>query len=103
MKRENNQIFDELRQSLEEAVAIARGELLPARVTVLPTPDVQEIRRKTGLSQAAFARLLRINVKTLQNWEQGRRQPTGAAAALLTVFEREPQAALRALHGERAA
>ena len=103
MKRENNQIFDELRQSLEEAVAIVRGELLPARVTALPSPDVQAIRRKTGLSQAAFARLLRINVKTLQNWEQGRRQPTGAAAALLTVFEREPQAALRALHGERAA
>ena len=62
MKPEKNQIFDELRQSLEEAVAIVRGELLPARVTAMLAPDVQAIRRKTGLSQAAFARLLRITM-----------------------------------------
>lgn len=103
MKRKQPGIFEELRQSLEEAVAIARGSVDPARVTLCPSPNVKAIRQKTGLSQSAFARLLRINLKTLQNWEQGRRHPTGAAAALLLVFEREPEAALRALHSDQAA
>jgi transcriptional regulator with XRE-family HTH domain len=51
------------------------------------------------LSQAAFARMLRVSLRTVQNWEQGRRSPTGPAAALLRVMEREPRAAMRALHG----
>lgn len=91
-------IFDELKQSMKEAVEIARGESPPSRNFIVEVPDVKSIREQTGLSQAEFARLLRVNVKTLQNWEQHRRTPTGAAAALLTVFEREPEAALRALH-----
>lgn len=91
-------IFDELKQSMKEAVQIARGEVAPSRSFTVEPPNVKSIREQTGLSQAEFARLLRVNVKTLQNWEQHRRTPTGAAAALLTVFEREPQAALRALH-----
>jgi DNA-binding transcriptional regulator YiaG len=91
-------IFDELKQSMKEAVQIAKGETAPSRTFTVEAPDVKAIREQTGLSQAEFARLLRVNVKTLQNWEQHRRSPTGAAAALLTVFEREPEAALRALH-----
>lgn len=91
-------IFDELKQSMKEAVRIARGELAPARSFTVEAPDVKVIRERTGLSQSQFARLLRVNIKTLQNWEQHRRTPTGAAAALLTIFEREPEAALRALH-----
>ncbi|WP_305041896.1 NadS family protein [Geoalkalibacter sp.] len=91
-------IFDELKQSMKEAVQIARGESAPSRTFTAAAPDVKAIRERTGLSQMEFARLLRVNVKTLQNWEQHRRTPTGAAAALLTVFEREPEAALRALH-----
>lgn len=91
-------IFDELKQSMKEAVQIARGESAPSRAFTVAAPDVKAIRERTGLSQTEFARLLRVNVKTLQNWEQHRRTPTGAAAALLTVFEREPEAALRALH-----
>ena len=51
------------------------------------------------LSQHDFARMLRVSIKTVQNWEQGRRAPTGPAAALLRVMDREPRAALRALHG----
>lgn len=95
-------IFDELKQSMKEAVQIARGEMAPSRAFTVETPDVRAIRERTGLSQAEFARLLRVNVKTLQNWEQQRRTPTGAAAALLTIFDREPQAALRALHQQAA-
>jgi putative transcriptional regulator len=46
-----------------------------------------------------FAAMIGVKVKTLQNWEQHRRNPTGAAAALLTIFDREPQTAMKALHG----
>ncbi len=91
-------IFDDLKQSMKEAVQIAKGETLLSRTFTVETPNVKAIREQAGLSQSEFARLLRVNLKTLQNWEQHRRTPTGAAAALLTIFEHEPEAALRALH-----
>ena len=57
----------------------------------LPT-DVQAIRRRLGLSQSAFAALLGVSVRTLQDWEQGRRKPSGPAYALLRVATRHPKA-----------
>ncbi|MDJ0861230.1 MAG: helix-turn-helix domain-containing protein [Gammaproteobacteria bacterium] len=56
--------------------------------------DVQEIRERLGLSQSAFAALLGVSTRTLQDWEQGRRQPTGAARSLLRVADRHPEALL---------
>ena len=47
-------------------------------------------RKKTGLSQAKSAKLLGVSVRTLQEWEQGRRQPSGAAKTLIAVAERHP-------------
>ncbi|MCW5608917.1 MAG: helix-turn-helix domain-containing protein [Nitrosomonas sp.] len=47
-------------------------------------------RKKTGLSQAEFAKLLGVSVRTLQEWEQGRRQPSGAAKTLIAIAERRP-------------
>jgi putative transcriptional regulator len=46
-----------------------------------------------------FAAMIGVKVKALQNWEQHRRNPTGAAAALLTIFDREPETAMKVLHG----
>lgn len=91
-------LFDDLVQSLKEAKAIAKGEI-PAsrRFTVLP-PDAKAVREKTGLSQADFARLMQVSVKTLQNWEQHRRNPTGPAAALLKIVSTAPEVALKSLH-----
>ena len=57
-------------------------------------PDVAEIRAKTGLSQARFAQLLGVSVRTLQDWEQGRRSPSGAARTLLMIAARNPHAIL---------
>jgi putative transcriptional regulator len=57
-------------------------------------PDVAGIREKTGLSQARFAQLLGVSVRTLQDWEQGRRAPSGAAKTLLMVADRNPRALL---------
>ena len=57
------------------------------------------LRKRLGLSQAEFARQFMLNLRTLQNWEQGRRRPEGAARAFLRVIEREPEAVQRALAG----
>lgn len=91
-------LFEDLQQSLKEAAAIKRDALLPDRVTEVSAPDAKAIRAKIGLSQTEFAQLIGVKVATIRNWEQQRRQPTGAAAALLTIVEKEPAAALRALH-----
>jgi putative transcriptional regulator len=91
-------LFESLKQSLKEAAAIRRDELAPGRVTEVGAPDAKSVRAKVGLSQNEFAQLIGVKVATLRNWEQHRRQPTGPAAALLTIVEKEPEAALRALH-----
>jgi putative transcriptional regulator len=59
-----------------------------ARVDV---PAVTVARLKSGLSQGDFANLLGVSVRTLQDWEQGRRQPSGAARTLITIAEQQPQ------------
>lgn len=92
------ELFDDLVQSLKEATAIAKGEAKASRRFDLAPPDVKALRERVGLSQSEFARLLRVSVKTLQNWEQHRRNPTGPAAALLKIVSTEPEVALRALH-----
>jgi putative transcriptional regulator len=61
---------------------------------VINVPDISGIREKIGLSQARFALLLGISVRTLQDWEQGRRAPSGAARTLLLIAQRTPQALL---------
>lgn len=61
---------------------------------VVNVPDVASIREKTGLSQSHFAMLLGVSVRTLQDWEQGRRAPSGAARTLLMVADRNPTALL---------
>jgi len=61
---------------------------------VVNVPDIASIRGKTGLSQARFATLLGVSVRTLQDWEQGRRAPSGAARTLLMVADRNPRALL---------
>jgi len=54
-------------------------------------PPAAAVRQKSGLSQADFARLLGVSVRTLQDWEQGRRSPTGAARSLLLVAVKRPK------------
>ena len=91
-------LFSDLVTSLKEAAAIRKGKKTASRRTTLVTPHVREVREQTGLTQAEFARVLRVSIKTLQNWEQDRRTPTGPAAALLMIVSAVPEVALKALH-----
>jgi putative transcriptional regulator len=62
-----------------------------ARVTEVPLSAAAEARAKMGISQSAFAKLIGVSLRTLQDWEQGRRQPTGAAQTLLRVASQHPE------------
>jgi putative transcriptional regulator len=84
-------LFDELVASVREGGKILRGKAKPSRSFVVETPNVKKIRSTYKLSQPEFAALMGISVKTLQNWEQGRRVPEGAARVLLQVVAKHPE------------
>lgn len=75
---------------LEGILELKRGDT--GRITEVPA--VAAIREATGLSQARFAQLLGVSTRTLQEWEQGRRAPSGAARTLLLIAHRNPKALL---------
>ncbi|TAK70905.1 MAG: helix-turn-helix domain-containing protein [Betaproteobacteria bacterium] len=60
------------------------------RIHRIPLSEVTQARAKSGLSQSQFARVLGVSMRTLQEWEQGRRKPSGAARALLTIAAKRP-------------
>ena len=91
-------LFEELLGSVGEGGAILRGEKEASRRFAVQAAGVRAIREGTSLSQSEFAGLIGVSVKTLQNWEQDRRRPTGPAAALLRIFAHEPKLAIRAIH-----
>ena len=115
----NKERFEELSEALRQAKAVRRGDAAPSRVWSVtrdgngklhrrqldPKAYQQEqraewentvsaTRSRLRLSQNKFAELLGISVKTLHNWEQGRRKPTGAARVLLRVASRHPEVVL---------
>jgi len=82
MDQETEQFCADLLQSVREMQA-GSGRVAFSSVT--------QVRTNTGLSQAQFAALLGVSVRTLQQWEQGRRQPSGAAKTLLAIAEKRPE------------
>ena len=77
---------------LKSVKQVRRGQA--ARVTKVKVPQAAEARARVGLSQQAFAILLGVSPRTLQDWEQGRREPTGAAKTLLRVAVEHPEVLL---------
>ena len=86
--------------SLDDALAHARGETSGARVHIVEVPDVRAIRRQLHMSQQAFAETYRIPLPTLKNWEQGRRNPDAPAAAYLQAISKRPNEISAALAPE---
>lgn len=80
------------RDLLESVRQMRRGKA--ARVTRVKVPQAAEARSRVGLSQQEFARLLGVSARTLQDWEQGRREPTGAARTLLRLAVTHPEVLL---------
>ena len=93
-----NEHFEELIASIEEAGKIRRGEKKASRQYEFPEPDVKTIRERVGFSQSKFAALIGVNIRTLQNWEQGHRHPTGPARVLLRLVQADPASVFKNLH-----
>lgn len=85
MDAEMSKFAEDLLQSVREMKADIR-----ARETKVNISDVIEARHKVGLSQQQFANILHISKRTLQDWEQGRRQPSGAAQTLIRIALSRP-------------
>jgi putative transcriptional regulator len=87
--------------ALREVLDDVRGVRPLLEATAIPrSVDAAAIRRKTGLSQARFAKRYGIKLRTLQDWEQGRYRPTTMARALLMIIDRDPLAVVRALKAD---
>ena len=104
-------LFKDLMASIGEAGQIARGERRASRLHVYSQARVRDLRagfsprtirqarKRMHLSQSQLAAVLKISKATLQDWEQGRREPRGPSAALICVFVKKPKAVVEALHG----
>jgi len=92
-----SKFFDELMESVQQMDEIVRGERQPSREFIVDALQVKQIRKATGLTQAKFAAMIDVQIGTLRNWEQGRREPTGPAKALLRAIRNDPVHVLNAL------
>lgn len=89
-----DELFEEIVKSVRQGGAIMQGAAPPSRKFEFHDTEVKALRKKFGLSQDRFARLLGISPGTLRNWEQGRRRPEGPAQVLLRIASRHPEALL---------
>lgn len=92
------QCFDELMESLEQAAAYTKGDQskckarvveLPAPVPVYKTADIVRIRKELNLTQRRLARALGVSPRTVESWEAGKNEPSGAARHLLYLFDND--------------
>ena len=93
----DDDLFNELMDSVKEAVAINKGEIKPTCSYIVDEPDIKAMREKLGMTQKEFAFRTGISPRALQNWEQGRRRPSGPAAALIRIIAHNPELAMEAL------
>ena len=93
-----NEDFDMLLSSIKEAGDIKKGKKEPSRRFEINAPEIKMVRKVLNVSQSEFAMMIGVSVRTLQNWEQGRRKPEGPAKALLRIASKNPKAVLEALH-----
>jgi putative transcriptional regulator len=95
----DSNLFDKLVESMTQMNEIIDGERVPSSEFVVDPIQVKSIRMATGLTQDKFCKLIDVKLGTLRNWEQGRREPTGPAKALLRAIKNDPKHVLVALAG----
>jgi len=95
-RKSKRDIGAEVLEGMRDMNAHKRGELRlrTHRIKPLNGNDAKRIRKKLGFSQSVFSALLGVSLRTLQEWEQMRREPRGPAQALLRVADRHPEALL---------
>lgn len=91
----DNADFESMKRGLAQAKQFIEGER--EGFVVHEPVDIKAIRARTKMSQAKFARAYHLPIGTVKDWEQGRRQPDAPARALLTIIEKDPDAAAKAL------
>jgi putative transcriptional regulator len=96
-------IFEDMREALQDVAAYERGESVNLRVTHIPTrpkqisaKEVRRIRRALNASQTLFATYLNVSPNAVRSWEQGTRRPRQAALKLLVIAKKNPKALLLA-------
>ena len=101
----SDEAFADLKEAMEDAVAFEHGRRRDLKVTRVQAPrrpkamsprDIARIREKLNCSQAVFAMMLNISIKTVQAWEQGSREPGDAALKLLSIAKKHPEVLLDA-------
>jgi putative transcriptional regulator len=84
-------IGQEILEGLQEIKVYKKGEKVLRSYTLKEPAPPQVIRARLNLSQSAFAGLMGVSLRTVQDWEQGRRKPSGPAVALLRIAEQQPE------------
>ncbi len=91
-------VFDEIKSGLNEAIEYEKGNVKAkvTKISIAPieefsASDIKSIRKNTGMTQALFAKYLGVSLKTVEAWEAGRNQPSGAACRMLYVTKQDPQ------------
>ena len=94
-EKKSNFLIESLQEVLED---IQGQKKLKSRSVSVEDIDVTSIRKKFDLSQSEFSKMFGFSLRTLQQWEQGRRRPQGAARVLLKVIDYAPEVVDKALH-----
>ena len=104
-KHKEMSLFEQLRSGLEDSIAYSKGEL-SLKTTELPAPPpaatpkgVRALRQSLRMSQAVFAATLNVSKRTVQSWEQGRREPSDAALRMIQVVQESPEVVNVIYHG----
>jgi len=103
MAKRKVRVFEQLKESLEDALIFEKGGAVNLRVAEIPPPprriapgEIRKIRTSLHASQPKFASLLNVSAKAVQSWEQGARRPQAAALKLLAIARKNPRALLEA-------
>ncbi len=98
-KSERDELVESIETALQEVLDHVQGKItLESRKVEVTCPEVRTLRQQYALSQKNFARIFGISIRTLQQWEQGRRFPQGPAKVLLNVIAKNPQVVWDVIH-----